>query len=166
MCAFFRFLLFFDFFKLYLEKTINIAVVGNVPGNVFPFFFQASVVWPFWVVLASEQSTLLSVPSANISEICFDYFSWFLFLEPAGLTFSLSAISGWLLVGGRAAGAASGGCLGLRQLYTAHWAKVTLSHSVKMLQLSPVCTATWHCHCNASDINHFHMQILNFSINV
>ena len=36
---FFWFLLCFDFFKLYVEKNNNIAVVDNVPGNVFCLFF-------------------------------------------------------------------------------------------------------------------------------
>ena len=53
----------FRFLKLYLEKAINIAVVGNVPSNVFfNIFPRASLVWPFLAVFRGK-SEIFGVPN-------------------------------------------------------------------------------------------------------
>ena len=57
---FFRFLFCFNFLNFFLEKKINIAVVGNVPGNVFLFYFFPSIT-PLAVYLS--KSEIFRVPN-------------------------------------------------------------------------------------------------------
>ena len=98
-----QFLLCFDFLKLYLEKMINIGVVGNVQGKVFFTFSWASLVWPFCPVFWGN-SELFGVPNfgqKRQKNVCFfklaNFPFWLILKSPHKTTYVINRIS-WAFV--------------------------------------------------------------------